>query len=407
MATYPRALAPYHSPSSCQRVANERNHDGTGTQLAGLEPCTSRTAGRLFSRCCRTVLCGALLSIALGLALPATAEAANTCGPNSFKKKAAKPIPRDPDGLKGRLIRTQKDDAGNVIQVWCIETVAGVGNSFGYRYVPKGGNPVWYARCAFVGGNNTPGKEPAGDMDGNGRPDTWTKLKHTTEDDSGTGGANDDDGQPGKKDYDWEYDIAANNLRRWETNNGVRVRPNMPDFDGLAPESFGGLFAAQPPPNPNQQDAMLHDPLLSVVLATHVGDLWAYLLSGNSLVEFSPTVAFPGDSFAIAASDITGAFAPTDWLVDFDSAYVKWTYDGMAPLNLSLGPVSGFNLVSVAPEGRVRWLADSIDDDLVNFGYAGGTTGPSSAVPEPATLALLALAACAIKRRRCDGGRQC
>jgi hypothetical protein len=306
---------------------------------------------------------------------PAHGQPLAGCGPGTGAEEGpSTPIPNDPDGLKGWFHRDQEDDAGNRIEVWCIEIAGGVGNSFGYRYIPAGGGtPRWFARCAFVGGVNIPGKEPTGDTNENGQPDGWTKLTHTTEDDGGGGQGDpkDDDQVAGKKDYDWEYNPANNNLKRWETNNGVRINPNNPDYDGPAPEHFSGLFAVEPPENPGQDDDMKDEPKVKVKLVSHLGTDWHYGLNGNPLSEFSPTMIYTGDKWSMAVDVVTAATAPVGWSVNFTSSYVTWTYTDATPINLSsAGPLSGFAVTS--PQlGTPYWLSDSADDDLGNFGYAG------------------------------------
>jgi hypothetical protein len=311
---------------------------------------------------------------------PAAPSALDGCGPDMSQYGESKPIPGDPDNLKGWFHRSQVDDQGNVIEVWCLELEGGVGNSFGYRYIPKGGTPKWFARCAFVGGVNSPGKESTGDANKNGVPDGWRLLKHTTEDDSGGGATDpdDDDNTVGKADYDWEYDVATDRLRRWETNNGTRLRPNNPDYDGPAPPKFSDLFAVAPPANPDQQDArMLDEPLLEVLLVSRDDDLWNFGIRGNDLTEFSPVIVAPGDQWSLAAGGVLNAVAPVSWTVAFSSSYVTWAYAGPAAFELSaLDGLSGFGIQSSAPEVALFWLSDSADEQGGSFGYAGSVQGP-------------------------------
>lgn len=322
---------------------------------------------------------------------PALAQRKSLCGPNMGGP--SKPIPGDPDKLKGWLQTTQRDDTGAKMELWCVEIAQGVGNSFGYRYVPADGrNPVWWGLCAFVGGQNTHGKGPKEDKNRNGRHDRFTKAKHTTTDDSG-GGQNDprdDDDKPGKKDYDWEFDVATMTLKRWETNNGKRLRPNAPDSSGPAPERFSNLLAAVPPFNPDQPAADMHEEaLVTLALVDHVGASWNYEVSGNALIEFSPTLVMQGDELSMAVAGVTDANAPAGWSVDFTSTYVTWTYLSSEPLNLSLASLTGFGLVSSAHAGQAFWLSGNPADDFakLNFGYDGTAIGP---VPEPGTYMLLA-----------------
>jgi len=320
------------------------------------------------------------------------------CGPGTAAAEGpSQPIPNDPQGRKGWLDEVQTDDAGNILEVWCIEIAGGVGNSYGYRYIPAGGGaPRWIGRCAFEVGQNTDTKEPTGDANQNGIPDGWKKVTWTSEDDAGDGGAGDDDGQVGTKDWDWEYTVGTGNLRKWETNNGDRVNPENPDFDGPAPQDFDGLFPAPPPDNPQQSDDMRQEPPVKVKLVSHVGSTWNYELRGNELIQFSHTTVLTNDKWSLAAAGITGAQAPSSWVVTFDSGYVTWTYAGIPPLDLSASPVTGFSITSTRPLGLVFWLSDSVDDDLANFGFAGSVNGPSApaSIPTLSSAGLLLVVIC-------------
>ena len=314
------------------------------------------------------------------------------CGPNTGAEAgASSPIPGDPDNLKGWIVHTQKDDAGNKLTLWCIETSKGVGNSYGYRYIPfDPAKPVvWLGRCAFVGGENVFSKEPTGDTNRNGTPDQWTTITWTSEDDGGGGATDstDDDGQPGKKDFDWEYDVASNVLRRWETLNGNRVRPNTPDYQGPPPENFDQLMTTTP--NPNQDDAMASAPVIDVELMGHNGISWEYALTGNGLTEFSPTLIMTGDAWSLAATGIIDARAPNGWSVLWYEDYVTWTYNELNDIILGGNTLYGFELDSWGVQGTINWLSDSFDDSIANFGYAGEVMGPSIPVP-PVSLLLAA-----------------
>lgn len=286
------------------------------------------------------------------------------CGPGSAGRSGASgAIAGDPQMRKGWLDDVEVDDAGNKYEVWCIEIAGGVGNSFGQRYVPKGGAPVWLGRCAFVGGRNKDSKESTGDANKNGVPDNWKKIKWTSRDPA-TG-----------KDYDWEYDVAGNGLKRWETKDGKRVRPNNPDYDDKPVSDFGSLLAVADTPPGN--DA-LRQSTVAVALLEHAGFTWSYGLAGWTLDGFSPTIVNAGDSFSLAARGILSASAPQDWIVAFDDAYVSWTYEGDAPMQLTA--LDGFSFQSSATDsGEVGWVADSEDDEAANFGYAGIVLAP---VPE-------------------------
>ena len=313
------------------------------------------------------------------------------CGPSTAQAEGpSKPIPNDPQNRKGWLDEFQVDDAGNKLEVWCIEIAGGVGNSYGYRYIPAGGQPRWIARCAFKGGVNRDTKEPTADANKNTRPDGWSKVTWTSEDDGGGGAGDpkDDDKVAGKKDYDWEYTPGnPGNLKRWETNNGVRINPNNPDFDGPPPQNFGDLFP-QPPDNPGQDDDMKEKPGVKVNLHGRVGTNYNYELIGNDLTEFSPTMIYTGDKWSMAVVGVTAATAPVGWSVNFTSTYVTWAYTDASPINLSsAGPVSGFTVTSSVLPGMLYWLSDSADDDLANFGYAGTVpTGGGGGIAEPIVL---------------------
>ena len=324
----------------------------------------------------------------------------SSCGPNMAGTYGeSRPIPGDPNNAKGWFDEEQVDAAGNKLQVWCIDRNDGVGNSYGLRYVPAGGNPVWLGRCAFKGGNNFDGKEATG-TDKKGNPLGWKKIKWTSEDDGGGGGTDpkDDDGQPGKRDFDWEYHVETNTLKRWETKDGKRINPEQPDFEGPPPTDFEDLFADSP--NPEQDDKAKATPIVYVDLFDHAGDFWNYALYGN-LTEFSPTTVYNQDKWSIWVAGVTEIFSPNEnWIAelfeDGDIDRITWEYIGQEPLIITNSePLDGFSFNSDQPfgVGTVNWLSDSFDDELANFGYNSTVEGPRSMpVPEPSSdLPLLAL----------------
>jgi len=311
------------------------------------------------------------------------------CGPNTRNTEGdPKPIPNDPQGRKGWLGEVQIDDQGNKIEIWCIEIQGGVGNSFGFRYVPKNCKPRWIGRCAFVGGQNTYSKDPNSDADRNGIPDGWSETGWTSEDDAGDGGARDDDGLPGKNDFDWVYKVPQNLLKRWETLNGVRIDPNHPEYTGPAPEDFGGLFDETGAGNDAQdEEGQKAKPVVKVKVTFHEYNIWSYELRGNDITEFSPTIIQPGDAWAMAVNGVTLAYAPPGWTVAYEANYVMWIYGGPSH-NLSYhGPLKGFDIISTAPEGVVHWLSFN-GTEQSEFGFAATVEGPTY-YPAPETGACL------------------
>ena len=321
---------------------------------------------------------------------PQAADQANGafpgCGPNTKDSLGdPKPIPGDPQGRKGWIIHTQTDDKGNVFEIWCIEIAGGVGNSFGGRYTPKDGTPVWIGRCSFVGGQNTFDKHSTGDTNGNGKPDGWDKISWQTEDDGGggAGDSTDDDGQPGKKDYHWEYDPIGGKLKRWETLDGRRINPDKPDYEKPAPGNFDDLSLVAAVDT--VREPMLMAPAVMfrndgepmAVGNDHADVIWRYALRSSRLVMHTPTVIMAGDRISIAASGITAAEGPAGWETVVTPGYTTWIYTGTTPINLNeAGNIPGFMVMSAAQPGTARWIAISASLDG-HFNMDGPVAGPA------------------------------
>src|SRR5262249_32591421 len=65
------------------------------------------------------------------------------------------PVPGKP-GETGTLVATEKDDAGNLIELWCLEkNDQHNGPDFGLRFKTANNGPdVWIAACVFPQGRN-------------------------------------------------------------------------------------------------------------------------------------------------------------------------------------------------------------------------------------------------------------
>ncbi len=306
----------------------------------------------------------------------------------------AQPVPGDPQGRMGWPLDSQFDDQGNKYEIWCLQLAGGAGNSYGARYIPKVGTPVWIGKCPFVGGRNSHGKNPTSDTNRNGEPDGWAKITWNSEDNGGGGPTDpkDDDKDSGKKDYHWEYDPRVNVLKRWETNDGRRLHPDSPEYNGPGLSDFGGLLAINTPGDLTNDD--MAESMVAVMYADGVpmpngpGTLWRYQIAADNLVEHTSTILKFGDRLSVAASGVYLAAAPPSWVIIMTPTYVTWEYRG-PDLNLSTSvPITGFQISSTAPSGTMNWIAYSAASNGT-FDMDGSLPGPqyvAGARPSPSVI---------------------
>jgi len=270
------------------------------------------------------------------------------------------PIKDDPDRLKGWLLKGYlegpKDEEGNELQVW-YALGENAENSFGLRYAPASGNPVWIGKCAFE--YNTYFKE-SDDKGKDAKPDKWKRVRwYSTAKSGGTG-----------KGCEWEYDIETNKLQGWETENGERQEHI---YNKKAPKNFKEL------PSISEQSSYVRvDPGVKVKLRKNKDNIWEYELSGNSMLyNKTPTMVYNGDKWSIAVGGVTDVEAPKGWESKESDGYVTWTYTGEDELNLSSKSVKGFKISSTSKTWDwVHWHSDSKEDNKINFGFAGKVKGP-------------------------------
>ncbi|MEW6382022.1 MAG: cohesin domain-containing protein [bacterium] len=287
------------------------------------------------------------------------------------------------DGCNDWLIDRETDRQGNQVEVWCLDLGAagpGGGDSFGYRYIPQGGTPVWVGKCAFNGGINRYSKS----MDPN--TGQWKGLQWKNWDDSSTDG----EGTPGViDDWFWTYDIPQRKLTTKKTHDNRTIAQQ----DGNAPVDFGDItFASLPVQGPdNNILALMVDPVITLVnLST--GPLWHYGLRtppAHSEYSIDPwllaTEIKAGDRLIMKGLDAVEAYVEgTAALPEFGAwMLTSMTEDSVtftASVDAIIPPgtlIDGFSFFSTGSGGQIEWMTAGEKISFVEKVY-GPVAQPSS-----------------------------
>jgi hypothetical protein len=340
-------------------------------------------------------LCFALLA---GWLSPKAVNGADLVCPPAAGAPA--PVPGVP-GETGWLLNTEVDDAGNKIELWCLQPGNGHGGpDFGVLYRPKTGAPVWTGACVFPEGRNHLNKQfvdTSGGPNGepNGKPDIFSKITYYNVE-YYSGGTN---AWTGTNDWEYSLDPATGKLIIGKsTGRWVKVpggyqwgRSNVVyETNSAAPGGFGGLKFGS-----NQITASIGVngralESYGAVFSNTTSGRWEYALRANAFEPASPdtnsssiytSFLTPADSFTIGAVDITTpqvtglAALPAygAWTVArFDGSFV--TYRPTTTAQFPFGAyISGFVFYSQGTQGEVFWDLASPNEQ---FSSSGTVTGP-------------------------------
>jgi hypothetical protein len=337
----------------------------------------------------------------LGVVLSPTALASD-CPPSVAKFGPPKPVPGKA-GEMGWLLEEEVDQAGNKLQTWCLQALAGKhgGPDFGSLWKPTGAadeDAVWVGACTFPQGRNQPNKGFA-ERNNDGVPDLFTTLTWVNV-------------QPppdGTNDWEYSYDTATNKLTVKKTK-GVYERVNDPQTGKLkghlykhrsvvdtdtydAPKEFKGLhFKDTQISYLSGRNGVSAEAMSLEFETVSPAGVWAYVLrvnnQGGSGTESDPFVGFmvsliAEDTLTLAAADmqypfVTGLAALPQyggWVVDsFTSNAV--TFRATSSADFIPGTlIDGFGFSSNGGPGELMpWDLASSNEQI---GSSGVVLSPS------------------------------
>lgn len=305
------------------------------------------------------IVVGVVLAILLlaGLLTGGAQEA--TCPPPAGTPKSN--VDANGDGTKDWLIDSETDKSGNKVEVWCLD----LGNrleSFGQRYVPKNGTPVWIGKCPYNNATNRWSKE----KDFITR--NWKKIDWKNWDNKKDGSA-DDEGKKGViDDWKWVYNVSTEKLKTSKTEDGIVVA----EEEGPAPDNFNDLtFANLSIQNPdNSTLPLITDPAISLIPILK-GPVWEYGLKTPPAYPdygIDPSIMVTnisvGDTLTITGVGISDPYVTGNasrpkfgsWnITSFADDYVTF----VATENATIDPnttIEGFGFYSSNSIGIVEWM---------------------------------------------------
>ncbi|NCQ68890.1 MAG: hypothetical protein GPI99_06995 [Microcystis aeruginosa W13-15] len=279
----------------------------------------------------------------------------------------------------------QIDKQGNKVQIWCLDKNI---PSFGYRYVPKNGQPVWAGACLFMGGKNrySKCKNP---LTGEFFSLDWKNVDDDDDDDPTT---------PGRDDWKWVYDIPSKRLLTIKTLDGKPVAQRI----GSALENFNDITFGSSPLSNNDSNPlpMVLDPVISLVNISS-GSTWQYGLltppgypdrvSDQSLMV---TQIKAGDSLFINGGGIMNpSVTGKAVLSEFGAWELTFLRDDLVSFTATQDAIiqpdtliDGFQFVSANPAGQIQWITNGEE-----ICYDSTIIGPVSVPESSSVFSLLSL----------------